>query len=241
MEAALRKLSAALPPATRDAAERARQRLLVDTADWWQTAPSPPRWLAVVEDAVWRDRRLRLTYGSYGKEPREHEVDPYALVAKRGVWYLVAVPATAAEDQPPAPLVFRISRIVNAAIVDVPSRRPERFDLATFWPEWCAAFLASRPSYWVTLRASAGAARRLSRNFHRRDSPSKPSAVPVGDAAGAAGDVVVEMDLERPDIAMEAVLGYGPDVEVLAPLDFRQEVAARITKTASQYSRSPEL
>lgn len=72
------KLLATVPAHARRQADLARERVLVDHADWMETRePSP--WLPVLRQAVWRDTRLRLTYGS---APDAVDVEPLGLVAK---------------------------------------------------------------------------------------------------------------------------------------------------------------
>ncbi len=108
LEAALRKVSAALPAGARHEAEQARQRLHLDPAEWWQTHEPVPH-LRVVQEAVWQDRRLRLRYRRRDGSSASRLVDPCGLVAKTGVWYLVAA-AVATGDSGDL-RVFRVSRV----------------------------------------------------------------------------------------------------------------------------------
>jgi predicted DNA-binding transcriptional regulator YafY len=240
LDAALRKLSAALP-AGGDAADRARQRLLVDASDWWQAPPEPrdppappdapaPPHLRTIEEAVWRDRRLRLTYARYRRPAAERLLDPYALVAKQGVWYLVAADAAARGAALPEPRVFRVSRVQAAHVVDEPSRRREAFDLPRFWAAHCRAFLASVPSYLVTLRVHPSLAPRMVRNPVKGWAAAGPAGEP-----DAAGWTVMRLDMEAPEVAYGTVLGYGPLLEVLEPPELRQRIARAATETAGLY------
>jgi predicted DNA-binding transcriptional regulator YafY len=255
LDGALRKLAAALPAASRDEAERARQRLLVDAEEWWSSlqsagAPRVPAHLRTIEQAVWQERRLRLVYprrvrteGSVGAvdgPDTERIVDPYALVAKRGVWYLVAgpslreVPPTGSGADPApsdGPRVYRVSRVRDAEVLDQPSHRPPDFDLPRFWAAWCAEFVARIPSYTVTLRAAPALARRLARN------PVKGAGFPaeVRDT-DAAGWVTMALDLEAPEVAYTDLLAYGPAVEVLDPPDLRARIATAAAGMAALYA-----
>lgn len=298
LDGTLRKLAAALSAPSRDAAQRTRQRLLVDTSDWWQPPPPTPPSLRTIEEAVWRDVRLRLTYGRYGRGETERIVDPYALVAKRGVWYLVGAVASRAADAsaeaPPGsvtpawrtsrhirgagaavgvsaarsdvgnapadpldaaeqpgsggdrplakPVVYRVSRVRTAVLLDEPSQRPADFDLARFWAEWCVEFLASRPHYLATLRGDRSAVARLARTFAVVGPPPVP-----GGPAGAEGQpgaqgqpegdrVVVQVDLETPEVACSTLLGCGPAVEALAPPELRRLVAHTAGATLALYN-----
>src|SRR5437762_10416495 len=62
-ESALTKLLLAIPPAERRELEQARQRVLVDVADWRPSEPDDMPSLALVQDAVLRERQLVMRYG----------------------------------------------------------------------------------------------------------------------------------------------------------------------------------
>lgn len=127
---ALRKVMAALPAPHRPAAELTSRRILVDSARWMPgprgSAPVTVD-LDVLQDAVFCDRRLRLRYRHSGDaEPRAYTVDPYGLVSKAGVWYLVA-------DRRGAPRLFRADRVRAATLTDQPVRRRPGVELADVW------------------------------------------------------------------------------------------------------------
>ncbi len=105
---ALRKVMAALPAPHRPAAEMTSRRVLVD-------------------DAVFADRRLRLRYRHSGdREARTYTVDPYGLVSKAGVWYLVA-------DRRGRPQLFRADRVRSATVLGDSVRRRPGVELADAW------------------------------------------------------------------------------------------------------------
>ncbi|MEV0221542.1 YafY family protein [Streptomyces sp. NPDC050704] len=125
---ALRKVMAALPEPYRPAAEEAGRRILVD-ATRWKGGPQAAVDLATLQDAVFADRRLRLSYRHSGDtEPRAYTVDPYGLVSKAGIWYLVA-------DRRGGPRLFRADRVRSARLTEAPVRRRPGVELADVWEE----------------------------------------------------------------------------------------------------------
>src|SRR5258706_7491319 len=146
-EDALLKLLAALPSVYRGNAERARQRIHLDAASWFHRGEEVP-YMPLVQEAVWNDRRLRLTYQRGDNELIERVMDPYGLVVKASVWYLVAGSQEAAGEM----RVFRVSRIQSLEMTQEYFDRPAEFDLEAFWAKWSAEFEASRPRYPVKLR-----------------------------------------------------------------------------------------
>ena len=123
---ALRKVMAALPAPHRPAAEVTSRRILVD-ATRWKGGPQAAVDLESLQDAVFADRRLRLRYRHSGSaEPNTYTVDPYGLVSKAGVWYLVA-------DRRGTPRLFRADRVRSATPLDEPVRRRPGVELADAW------------------------------------------------------------------------------------------------------------
>jgi predicted DNA-binding transcriptional regulator YafY len=148
-ERALAKLTAALPASLREKAASIRQRLHVDTTRWYGTTENLSM-LPIVQDAVSRDRKLRIIYKREGQEAGERTVDPLGLVAKGSAWYLVA-------NTPRGFRTYRVSRIEDAKLLDQPCRRPAAFDLASYWKS-STAQLRQRPRYHTLLRMEPGAA-----------------------------------------------------------------------------------
>ena len=144
-EAALLKLLAALPAVSRSNAEYARQRLHVDGAGWHEAAEAVP-YLLPIQEAIWQERTLRLTYQRGDGATVERLVDPLGLVAKGGVWYLVA----SVEGELRS---YRVSRVLGAEATEASFARPPAFDLAAYWQQSTADFKANLPRYPATLRA----------------------------------------------------------------------------------------
>src|SRR5580698_7497565 len=112
-DAAMIKLQASLPAGSRQHADFARQRILVDSRGWRDPAESVAC-LPVLLDALWRARRVRFVYSRVLCEAGERVADPLGLVAKGSTWYLVA----RVEQHAEAPRTYRVSRMREAAILD---------------------------------------------------------------------------------------------------------------------------
>jgi len=201
-EGALLKLLAALPTMRRREAERARQRLLVDTSGWRQ-GEDPAPCLPALQDAVWRDRRACIVYRRSDGTTVERVVDPLGLVAKGSLWYLVA----AVEGHP---RTYRVARVQDVEVTEEPCERPEGFDLAAYWTESTARFVRELPRYPFTLRAAPEALHRLgaSAGYVRAERIDPP---------GADGWSTVHLVADVEEVALGYVLGFGDTVEVLAP------------------------
>ncbi len=126
---ALRKLVRALPDPFRPDAEAAAQAVVVDQAGWGKPGKDRPPLVEPLQTAVVRRRKVRLVYAgrsSAGAGSSERHVDPWGLVDKDDVWYLVAGTDTGQRT-------FRLDRIVEAEMTDLPASRPDDFELADAW------------------------------------------------------------------------------------------------------------
>lgn len=208
-EGALDKLIAALPAALRERAASIRQRLHVDPAGWYG-APEDLTMLPLAQEAVASDRKLSMRYRRADRELVERTVDPLGLVAKGGIWYLVAA-------TPAGLRTYRVSRIREATLLDESCQRPAHFDLAAYWESSTEEFRRSWERYQVTLRIEPGAARSLQR--WRRTEP-----VDRDDADESDGWLTLRVGFEDEEQARFVVLGLGPRAEVLAPAELREAV-----------------
>lgn len=221
-EAALIKLLAAIPSAHRRRAEDVRQRIHVDVGGWRPGETDAVPTLPAVQEAIWSERRVWLTYQRQTGEPRERLVDPLGLVAQGSTWYLVA----AVEGDP---RTYRVSRVLAVRPTDEPAVRPPGFDLAGYWEASKADFVAGLPRYGVRVRVAPGLLPRLAflgrfARVERTDPPEPDGWVPVAIRFQFAED------------AVEALLGYGPRVEVVEPPEVRAQVIARARATVERYA-----
>jgi predicted DNA-binding transcriptional regulator YafY len=211
-EAALIKLLATLPDAQRQNAEAMRQRIHIDGAGWRQAEEKTP-FLRTLREAVWSDRKIMLSYQRIDGVV-ERLADPLGLAAKGRAWYLVA--AVDGDLR-----TYRVSRIQSVQITNQPCVRPPGFDLASYWEQNTAEFIASVPRYPIMLRADAEAIARMptARGWGRLEKIE-----PVDDTGWA----VVQVTCELIEDACEYVLGFGAHVEVLEPAELRERVLMAI-------------
>jgi len=220
-EGALLKLLAALPAMYRRGAERARQRIYVDSTGWVRTEESVPL-LPVLQDAIWTERKLRITYERGGEcVAVEREVDPLGLVAKGSAWYLVGGVSGELRS-------YRVTRIVRAETLETACQIPPDFDLQNFWRQSTATFKASLPKYTATFRVAPSVFPRLS--FAGRF--ARVGEVIETDSAGWF-KVSVGFDVE--EMACEYALGFGPNLEVIEPETLRKRVVEMARQVLAFY------
>jgi predicted DNA-binding transcriptional regulator YafY len=221
-DSALLKLLAALTPEARGLAERARQRIHIDLSPWGAKA-RPVEQLQLLQKAAWDDLVVLVRYAG---RPRRFRIEPYALVAKGVVWYLVA---RRSRD-------FRTYRVDRVDDVSVTTDRFERlpgFDLEDHWARVCEDFADALPSYVARLRVKGPAVGRVRWSARVLD-------LGAPDGAGWC-DASVDAESEREALAL--VLSLVPNVAVVDPpslaLAAREAAAAFVSGgTARQVSGS---
>jgi len=198
-ERALEKLMAALPSSLRERAASIRQRLHVDTSGWRPSRENLSM-LAIVQDAVSRDRKLTITYCKPNSDRSERTIDPLGLVSKGSAWYLVANTAAGMRT-------FRVSRIERATPLNLQCRRPLDFNLAAYWASVTKEISEGRKFFPATLRLDPKTAKSMLA-WH--------SAKEIG-GADERGWVTINLDFECEEDARFVVLGLGTRVEVVQP------------------------
>ncbi|MGW4212236.1 helix-turn-helix transcriptional regulator [Lentzea sp. NPDC004789] len=215
--AAQLKLLAALPTELRTRAEQIRQRFHLDTPTWFR-GDQPTEHLATIADAVWEQRRVRMTYERWGGQAVQREVDPYGLVLKAGTWYFVGSGRT-----------YRVSRVLALQSTPDTFERPRDFDLARYWAEWSEQFEARMYGERITVRMTRAGLDKsqylLSGHQARviRETSPQP-----GEEFG--------FPTESTRHAVADLLKFGADVEVVAPVELRHELIETIKAMQDLYN-----
>jgi predicted DNA-binding transcriptional regulator YafY len=222
-DAAARKLLGSLDAPSEAVARSVRDRLLIELDGWWGAEDDAP-YLLEVARAVWDARELRMRYRS-ATRTSEQVCRPLGLVLKGATWYLVARPRRGNDR------VYRISRIEEATALEHHFERPTSFDLAGTWRERTQAFVESIPRYDVTVRVSPGGERLL--HMLQEGTPALP--LPSDVQRDEQGWAVLRLRFERPDQAGRLLLQLGADIEVIAPIELRHQIAATATDLRRLY------
>ena len=213
LKAALLKLSAALPASRRGEEERSRQRIHLDSSWWFQAEEAVPC-LPAIQQALWQNRKLGLTYrADFGTQVHQI-VAPYGLVAKASVWYLVY--AHPAGDM----RALQVSRVAEAVLLDEIFQRQPDFDLADFWRGWCSEFEEGRNRYMATVRVAPKLVEQLPYYFGENIRDLLAQAPP----ADAEGRITLTLPFESLSAARTRILGFGRAAEVLEPEALRKSV-----------------
>jgi predicted DNA-binding transcriptional regulator YafY len=215
---ALDKLAGALPEAQRRAVEMARDRIYVDPRRWKQ-ATQPREHLATLRVAIWEDRRVRLHYRDQHRRPSVRIIEPLGLVAKAGIWYLVARSGDEMRT-------FRAERILAAEELDERFERPAGFDLVAFWREWSKQFEESLPTYAVLLRVAVEAVDDVTSSWDSQ----------VLERGQRSGFWLIRIVFPAPEVAVHQLVAWSGKVEIVEPPELRDLVVRRAREVLARYA-----
>jgi predicted DNA-binding transcriptional regulator YafY len=226
LKAALLKMSASLSDAQRHIGEFARQRFIIDQSGWERSAELVPH-LSAIQDALWQNKKLQVTYRLPFETHVNRVIKPYGLVAKAGAWYVVF-----GRDDCDWTRTLPVSNLLSARALDESFERPTDFQLDLYWSEWSAKNEQNRPIYCVTIRAAPELVRDLPRLFggQVRD-------IAIEDAGGRHADwEILMLPFESFESARSCVLGFGRSAEVLHPDELRLSVIDFAAQVLDFYS-----
>jgi len=226
LQGALLKLSASLPQDRRQDEDRIRQCFYFDSTWWSQREERVPH-LQVVQQAIWQDRKLQISYRTPFSLEIKHIVSPYGLVAKAGKWYLVFARNENINVQ-------KISEFIDVQISEETFERPGDFNLAEYWNNWCIEYEKVLSFFTTTVRVAPNFISILPRYFGTL----------IHDKIAQAGQpdsegwITLNLSFESFEAARERILGFGRGMEVLKPIALRRSVLDYAEQITNLYSLS---
>jgi predicted DNA-binding transcriptional regulator YafY len=215
---AVRKLLRALPQTFRADAAAAATATMVDPTRWGGRDRDRPELVDLLQAAVIRRRKVRLTYANSARQRTERLIDPWGLVDKDDIWYLVAGTERGRRT-------FRVDRIVAAEPTDRPAERPDDFALSAAWQEVVGEVEQRRSRTWATVLIETRFVPVLRDHFGRH----------CHDAELGDGRSRVRIGAPTPlDIARN-LAGWGRLVEVLDPPSVQAELARIGAELVARY------
>jgi predicted DNA-binding transcriptional regulator YafY len=219
-KAALRKLVRALPRTFRADAEAAASATLIDPTRWGERDRRRPGLVDLLQAAVVRRRKVRLTYLGRARERTERLIDPWGLVDKDDIWYLLAGTERGQRT-------FRVDRIIAAEPTAQPAERPpDGFTLASAWQQVAGAVEEQRSRTWATVLIQERFVPVLHDHFGRHFRLD-----------GSLDDGRARVRLAAPtplDIARN-LAGWGTMVEVVEPRSVQTELARIGAELTARY------
>ncbi|MET0132208.1 MAG: WYL domain-containing protein [Kibdelosporangium sp.] len=213
-KAALRKLVRALPDTFRADAEAAANAVVIDTARWGEHNKKRPELVELLQTAVVRKKKVRLVYSG-----RERIIDPWGLVDKDDIWYLLA-------GTEKGQRTFRVDRIAEAEVTDSPAGRPVDFDLAEAWQRVVDEIEQKRSLVSASVAVEQRFVRVLQDQFGRHCA-----------VEGTLADGRARLRLAAPEPLMiaQVLAGWGAMVEVVESEPVKAELSRLAAEVIARY------
>lgn len=216
------KLLAAMPEPLRAGATRVQSRFHLDAPSWFGEGESLTH-LPQVAEAVWSDRVIRIRYRSW-KGEKTRRVEPLGIVQKGGAWYLVGQIDGSVRT-------YRISRILDLAVLDETFARPAAFDLADYWTRNTRRLNAELHPTRATLRLSPAGVEMMDTLLPAYSR----SAVELGEP-DVTGWRLVTVPVGGIGWAPHELMRFGAEAEVIGPPELRARMAEVVASVARIYA-----
>jgi predicted DNA-binding transcriptional regulator YafY len=226
LQSAMGKLSSTLPLQLQGDADALKDAIVVDRRRWFAEAEDTGA-LPVLRQAVVTRRRVALRYASATEgRPVRRTVDPWGLVEQAGRWYLVGAHRGVSR-------MYRVSRVEQVDVLDEPAVRPEGLDLQEEWQRLRAQLERTLPAgvdVIVRVRPDrAELVRRVATPMLAKGEQARD--VPGGDDPWPH----VAMRFRVREAACGVLLGFGKHVEVLEPLELREDLLRLASEVVQVY------
>ena len=177
--------------------------------------------LSILQDGLLQNRQCDISYQHRGADDVVgYPLNPLGIVQRGVVLYLVCTIKTYPDLK-----ILAIHRVRSATLLDMPGNKPEGFTLDGYLAAGAFGWQADRPIQFEAL-FSVDAGR------HLYETPlSSDQAIAVQDD----GRLKVMATVQFNQQLVWWLLGFAGEVEVIAPVDLRAQMAEKLRQAASRY------
>ena len=189
----------------------------------FERIPSSRRWLPVIVNSMRDGKAVELTYQSFWREePHSFVLHPYCLKLFKQRWYMLGK-----SEEYDNPRIYALDeRMKNVTPLNRNLKVPSRFNAEEFFSNYFGVIVDGRKPSTVKLKVAADQVRyfeSLPVHKSQRVIESTP------DYSVFQYQIVPTFDFRQ------EILSHGPAVEVLAPEELRDEIAADVAQMHKIY------
>lgn len=189
----------------------------------FEKIPSSQKWLPVIVNAMRDGNAVEITYQSFWRdEPNTFTLHPYCLKLFKQRWYVLGM-----SEGYPSPRIYALDeRMIDVVPLKRALKKPAKFDAADFFSKYFGVTLDDRKASTVRIKVAAGQVKYL------ESLPLHDSQVLVERTPECS---IFEYHLVPTYDFRQEILRYGPDMEVLEPEDFRDEIKDTVAQMYKNY------
>lgn len=187
----------------------------------FEKIPSSRKWLSVIVNSMRDKKAVKLTYQSFWRdEPKTFIAHPYCLKLFKQRWYMLAK----SEEKEEARIYALDERMKDVRPADRKLVVPKKFDAASFFADYFGIIVGTDKKVAdVRIKVASDQVKYFT------SLPLHDSQRIIEEESGPDYTVFGFRVVPTYDFKQE-ILKNGPEVEVLAPEDFRDEVKADIAE-----------
>lgn len=192
----------------------------------FEKIPSSQKWLPLIVNAMRDGKQIEMTYQSFGKdEPCTYKAKPYCLKLFKQRWYMLA--KSEGKDEP---RIYALDeRMINVVQTDQDYKLPAKFNAEKFFAEYFGIIVGTD---WEPQEVKIRVVNNQVKYFDTLPLHDSQRKVPE-----ESNDqyTVYRYHLAPTFDFKQELLSHGPDVTVLSPADFREEVIEDVRNMAANY------
>ena len=189
----------------------------------FEKIPSSQKWLPVIVNALRDGKAVEITYQSFRRdEPSTFTIHPYCLKLFKRRWYVLGK-----SEGYPSPWIYALDeRMIDVIPLKKALQRPAKFDAADFFSQYFGVVLDDRKASTVRIKVLSDQVKYI------ETLPLHDSQVLVERTPEYS---IFEYHLVPTYDFRQEILRHGPDMEVLEPEDFRNEVKDAVAQMYKNY------
>ncbi len=189
----------------------------------FEKTPSSQKWLPVIVHAMRDGKAVEITYQSFWRDaPSTFTIHPYCLKLFKQRWYVLGMSEGYA-----SPRIYALDeRMLDVVPLKKALKKPAKFDAADFFSKYFGVTLDDRKASTVRIKVAAGQVKYL------ESLPIHDSQVLVERTSDHS---IFEYHLVPTYDFRQEILSHGPDMEVLEPEDFREEIKKDVAQMYKNY------
>ena len=192
----------------------------------FEKIPSSQKWLPVIVNAMRDGKVIEITYQSFWKdEPSTFKANPYCLKLFKQRWYMLA--KSEGKDDP---WIYALDeRMINITQTNLNYRIPAKFNAEKFFADYFGVIVGTD---WEPMEIKIKVVNNQVKYF---------DSLPLHDSQRKIEEesdehyTVYRYHLAPTHDFRQEILSHGPDVIVLSPEDFREEIMEDIKNMVSNY------
>lgn len=192
----------------------------------FEKIPSSQKWLPVIVNAMRDGKVIEMTYQSFWKdEPCTYKAKPYCLKLFKQRWYMLA--KSEGKDEP---RIYALDeRMINVVQTDQDYKLPAKFNAEKFFAEYFGIIVGTD---WELQEVKIRVVNDQVKYFDTLPLHDSQRKVPE-----ESNDqyTVYRYHLAPTFDFKQELLSHGPDVTVLSPADFREEIIEDVRNMAANY------